>query len=91
MKKESISLKNRLETHVVVLLTTISAAVEVWIHLLDNFYLVISLMDHISHWLEERNLKEINSLESLILNWLTFLFYVTSAQLATTHNALASS
>ena len=33
MKKESISLKNRLEGHVVVLLATFSAAVEALIHL----------------------------------------------------------
>ena len=95
MKKESISLKNWLESHEVVLLAIFSAALEALINLqagklfpktrkknvLDDFYLVISLSDHFSHWLEKRNLRKIYSWESLILNWLNFSFYVTSAQL----------
>ena len=90
MKEKSISLKNRLEFHVVMPLAACLVSCHVSIkHLLDNFYLAFSLKDHTSHWPEERNSREIHSLESFI-----FLFYVcsyaASAQGGTTTRCIAS-
>ena len=54
MITNSTSLKYRLlESHVVVPLSTLSVAVKPLIYLLANFYFVISLQDHTSHWLED--------------------------------------
>ena len=55
--KKSISMKYRLlESHAVVMLATLLAAVKGLMNLLVNFYFVISLRDHTCHWLEDGTL-----------------------------------